>query len=741
MRHGGGGQRSRRATPWSFVVVTVSVIAAFALRVWLPFRAVFGQDYVAFTETDAWYHMRLVDGLVARFPWRIWHDGYLIHPAGESVNVAPLFDWLIAGTALVLGGGSPSPRLVDLVGAFAPAVIGALTILPVFLLTKTVFSPRAARWSSVCAAVVGGDFFLRSSLGFTDHHCAEVLFTTFVLWFAAKGYETKLVASARRSACLAGLTLGAYLLTWGGGSLFVVMLVGWACIEVLVAHAAGRDGRSAVSFTIWSLGIAAVMIAPWLATRPTFGYGVLALCLGMGAVTAVDRALHLGTRRGYTVSTLIALLGVFGFAAIAIVVLVIRVEVPDLIWQVARFSPWRNTMSVAEAAPLIRSASWRPFPLWNQYGTSLLLAGVALLLHIGPILRSPRGRLLMMWGAVSLVATFGQVRFSYYLAVPVIVLAGHGAETLLAGVRRLVRRTLAVQLPQTALAACLVPAIVISSVGPFAQVSTSPGSISPDWFDALMWLRTNTPEPFADADAYLDGGQTRSAYGVMNWWDWGYLVTRIARRVPIANPKQSGLDEALTFYLADTPKAARAALTQSGARYILVDALLQVSTGRRADEPGYFAALADAAGKRWNDYCEALTPASGAAQPLIYCYPAYYQAAAVRLYAFGGRAVQPDTVHVIDIDRSRAAPYPRIRNEWTFQTYDEAVQFTRLRPPGTLRIASQDPRSTCVPLETFEGLIPVYQSVGRQRGSRGAPGPSLVQIYEYRPPAVESAGS
>ena len=35
-----------------------------------------------------------------------------------------MFDWIVAGAALLLGGGTPSPRLIDLVGAFTPPVIG-----------------------------------------------------------------------------------------------------------------------------------------------------------------------------------------------------------------------------------------------------------------------------------------------------------------------------------------------------------------------------------------------------------------------------------------------------------------------------------------------------------------------------------------------------------------------------------------------------------------------------------------
>jgi asparagine N-glycosylation enzyme membrane subunit Stt3 len=53
---------------WTVLLVALSGLCAFALRVVIPYQAVFGGDTVSFLETDAWYHMRLVDALVRDFP-------------------------------------------------------------------------------------------------------------------------------------------------------------------------------------------------------------------------------------------------------------------------------------------------------------------------------------------------------------------------------------------------------------------------------------------------------------------------------------------------------------------------------------------------------------------------------------------------------------------------------------------------------------------------------------------------
>ena len=97
---------------------------ALTVRMGISYNAVFGQGFVKFIETDAWYHMRLVDATIRHFPHRLWFDPYLVHPGGEPVNAGPFLDWVIAGVALALGWGAPSMHLVDVVVLEQPGVSG-----------------------------------------------------------------------------------------------------------------------------------------------------------------------------------------------------------------------------------------------------------------------------------------------------------------------------------------------------------------------------------------------------------------------------------------------------------------------------------------------------------------------------------------------------------------------------------------------------------------------------------------
>jgi len=67
---------------------------------------------------------------------------------------------------------------------------------------------------------------------------------------------------------------------------------------------------------------------------------------------------------------------------------------------------------------------------------------------------------------------------------------------------------------------------------------------------SLTWLRENTQDPFGNPNFYyelrepLPPGESydypESAYGVMAWWDYGYWISRIAHRLPNANPIRKG---------------------------------------------------------------------------------------------------------------------------------------------------------------------------------------------------------
>jgi dolichyl-diphosphooligosaccharide--protein glycosyltransferase len=73
-----------------------------------------------------------------------------------NVPNGALWDYMIASTAWLAGFGSPSPPLVDGVAALLPAILGALSLIPVFWLTRRPFGLTAGLLAALCIAVTPG---------------------------------------------------------------------------------------------------------------------------------------------------------------------------------------------------------------------------------------------------------------------------------------------------------------------------------------------------------------------------------------------------------------------------------------------------------------------------------------------------------------------------------------------------------------------------------------------------------
>jgi dolichyl-diphosphooligosaccharide--protein glycosyltransferase len=129
------------------------------------------------------------------------------------------------------------------------------------------------------------------------------------------------------------------------------------------------------------------------------------------------------------------------------------------------------------------------------------------------------------------------------------------------------------------------------------QAKYSAGGINKHWYEALTWMRHNTPgkemydsfyyelyKPNPDLKKpypfYPDG-----TYGVMSWWDYGHWITAIAHRIPNANPFQQGIGNkynhvpgAAPFFTAYTESEANEIAEKLGVKYVITD--VEMATGK-----------------------------------------------------------------------------------------------------------------------------------------------------------------
>jgi hypothetical protein len=248
---------------------------------------------------------------------------------------------------------------------------------------------------------------------------------------------------------------------------------------------------------------------------------------------------------------------------------------------------------------------------------------------------------------------------------------------------------------------------------------------------SLEWLRRSTPEPFPDPDYYYAryrAGQTLApSYTVMSWWDYGYEIIRVGRRVPITNPTQAGADVAARFFTATDETEAAKILDEHRARYVIAHGEVPILP-RDGLVQGKFETLAAWAGKDIARYWETFLTrdAGGGLGPLVLFHPEYYRTLAVRLYVYGGAAAVPqDTTYVVAYAERQLPDGTRgkeILESRRFRTYEGAVAHLDRFGHAGRTIVGLDPKQTPVPIEPLTRFRFLHASPGA---------PPAVRIFEY----------
>jgi dolichyl-diphosphooligosaccharide--protein glycosyltransferase len=221
--------------------------------------------------------------------------------------------------------------------------------------------------------------------------------------------------------------------------------------------------------------------------------------------------------------------------------------------------------------------------------------------------RKPLHLLVLVWGFAMLVALAGQNRFAYYFGVVSAVFAAVMLDAalryfkfydLIAAAVSKENALKKVGYIKPIIAVLLIVILFYPTLADANfQSKYSAGGINRQWYDALVWMRNNTPgkemydqfyyelyKPNPDLKKpypyYPEG-----TYGVMSWWDYGHWITAIAHRMPNANPFQQGIGNkynnvpgAAPFFTAYNESEANAIADKLGVKYVISD--VEMATGK-----------------------------------------------------------------------------------------------------------------------------------------------------------------
>ncbi|OFV66533.1 MAG: transmembrane oligosaccharyl transferase [Candidatus Syntrophoarchaeum butanivorans] len=615
------------------ILVALTFTIALYIRC-LPKSSVFGGGFVRFGGNDPWYNMRIVENTLSHFPHRINFDAYTYFPHGQYHPFAFLFDQILAFIIWVAGLGAPSQHLAEVIGAYYPAVLGALTVIPVYIIGKEIYNRNVGILSAALLAVLPGQFLSRSLLGFTDHHVMETLLATWVIAFfviTVKSAQNQVTldeilnrewARLRKPvlySTLTGIMLGSYILAWKGGALYVLVMVVYALIQAVVDHMRGRDTAWLVAVTVPAFLVVSFMITPFLHPSTIDMRTLLAVLVSIiGVIGVVGISLILRSkqieRAAYPFTLIISAgLGLFVFSIIA----------PDtyhsMTGMFSIFLPGAGALTVAEIHPMTMDEAW------TWFTTSFFIAFGGIFWAGYNVARRFRAEelLFVVWSIIMLLAcrvpiiNGGQNRFAAYYAINVALLTGFllwkfiefGAlsderepvkertkrrhkqeERESLGLKRYINLDL-ILISIIIFAVVFYPPLFTPRTGALAYAKFS-GGPSDDWYYSLMWMRNNTPDVATDGFNYStlyediprgeDYPYPPNAYGIMSWWDYGHWITRIAHRIPIANPFQAGIGGpyqgnrpgACVFFITRNETRANEVMDALGGRYVISDFMM-----------------------------------------------------------------------------------------------------------------------------------------------------------------------
>ena len=695
-------------------LVAFFVIFAIWLRV-LPMLSMGHMDILSLVGSDdPLYNLRQVEQLLANHFTYTWFDPMTQYPVGSTVYWGPLFIY-ISGFACWVAGAVTRPEIIG-VCLLVPVAMAGIVVILMYYVGRICGDWKTGLLASGFTAVVSGQFFYRSLYGYFDHHIGEVLFSTLFclvyLYILISEKDAKIdlknFVTWRKTALLAFLAGIAYmlgLLLMPTMIVFALMVVIFTIIQFIICvyRETSTEYLLLSNTIIFAVAIIGLLLFGFknpsldLATY-SVGHVYAYLSVIVGTLVLYLLARHLkGKPKSYYPLSLAGLAILFA--------LVLSIAEPQFFSQLISaaiqfFGQAPVTNTVEEARGWSVAAAWTTF----NYGLILMFGGIAVILY--SVIREDRPHevFTLVWSAIIFYSTCQHIRYEYYLAVNVALLSAicvsfvfesgrQDIESLLGKARAEVhdeedseepgkrkkqkkqqKKAVESASPRFYMIALIV---VVAGLGvlfaytsatySYVNASGNPLVMNQDWKEALLWMGNNTPDPGVDYYTIYNPKTftyPNDSYGVMSWWDYGHMITYIAKRIPNANPFQAGVsgpDGAAAFFMTTNESTADTILNHDGTKYVVTD--IEMDTGKFWAMATWFNTTVASAPYQMT----VLIPgqgASGGYQSALLNEGPYYQTMISRLHNFDGSMATPtDAYYVEYADQSvTQVPYPVLSN-------------------------------------------------------------------------------
>jgi dolichyl-diphosphooligosaccharide--protein glycosyltransferase len=708
-------------------LITFFAVFALLLRLLPMFGMGHGDILSMVASDDPMYNLRQVEQILANFPGYAWFDPMTLFPTGSSIYWGPFFPTIVVVFCL-LTGATTRPEIIG-TALVVPPLMAAVIVALMYPVGKSFGDWKTGILASGFTAVVSGQFFFRSFFGYLDHHIAEVLFSTlFCLMYVytiRPDKETKIelddFGSYKKLLILSFFAGIAYLLglfTMPTMILFALIVGLFTIVQFIIDAYRGNSSEyllisnvvvfatAIVGLLIFGIKSSGINLSDY-----TIGHVYAYLMLIFGTAVLYFLAGYFRGKAKYLFPGTLAGLGV-------LFVLVLYAASSQLfnlfVGALVNFfgqQPVTNTV--------LEAIGWNWGEAWSSFGFGLILfAGGALVMIYNNVKdEHPHQVFALVWSLVMFYSTWQHVRYEYYLAVNIALLAavctsfvlGRGWKDILKLVygaalvpdsdgdrkneslrgkkqKKPGKKAGSRSGPDYILVGSCVLVIALGVFFAYNSVSTNYSAASggglrmnPEWRESLDWLANNTPDTGVNYFTIYDPktfSYPLQAYGVMSWWDYGHMITYISKRIPNANPFQSGVagpDGAAAFFVTTSEDTANQILDHDGTRFIITDYEMDLS--KFPAMATWFNSTANA-----SPYVKPLFVPSQAdqnqVQSFLFTEGPYYQTMISRLHNFDGSFTKATTALYVEYadPGSTGLQLPVVTNARSMNVSDAAAQ-------------------------------------------------------------------
>ncbi|QCC46938.1 oligosaccharyl transferase, archaeosortase A system-associated [Halobellus limi] len=379
---------------------------------------------VFFSGNDAWYHYRSTMYTVQNWPSTMPFDPWTGFPYGTFAGqFGTLYDQIVATVALIVGLGSPSPELVAKTLLVAPAVAGALAVIPVYFIGKRLAGRLSGLFGAVVLMLLPGSFLNRTLVGVADHNAVEPLVMalgvaglvvalqkaeeTMPVWEVIREElferrEVDTLSEPLKWSLFAGFLVGIYIWTWPPGVVLVGIVGVFLLVKIpsdVVNERTPEPTAFAVATSMFVVAVMALIsleITSFSTNDPSLLQPGAALSVAVAAVffswlARVWESTNLDTNL-YPVA--VAGIAVVGIGVLAILPIGVVDSIANNLLRIVGFSAGATARTIGEAQPFIAPSTLQRYGVEAagrisiEYGLTFFTGlAAAVWLHTRPLVK------------------------------------------------------------------------------------------------------------------------------------------------------------------------------------------------------------------------------------------------------------------------------------------------------------------------------------------------------------------